>query len=56
MSYPDGRTFAWPVLDAEDKVLYVGNIIHESIQNIWDRYPYKINHLRKYLGDSVFVS
>lgn len=54
--YPNGDTFAWPVYDREDKVLLLGNVINESIEEIWARNPYKVNHLRKYLGASILVS
>lgn len=64
--YPDGSTWSWPVYDGvaeqgeqggpEDKVAYLGDLQKESITAIWNRYPFKLNHLRKYLGKSISVS
>jgi MoaA/NifB/PqqE/SkfB family radical SAM enzyme len=54
--YPNGQTYAWPVYDAEDKVLHLGNLKEETIQEIWQKYPFKRNHLTKYLGKSIRVA
>jgi MoaA/NifB/PqqE/SkfB family radical SAM enzyme len=64
--YPDGSTWSWPVYGGvaelgkqggpEDKVAYLGDLQEESITEIWKRYPFKLNHLRKYLGKSISVS
>lgn len=54
--YPNGETYAWPVYDAPDKVLRLGSLLEEPIDVLWKRYPFKLNHLRKYLGASIFVS
>ena len=51
--YPNGETFAWPVYDAEDKVEPIGNLKELTIQEIWSKYRFKRNHLRKYLGKSI---
>jgi MoaA/NifB/PqqE/SkfB family radical SAM enzyme len=52
--FPDGRAHAWPVHEEADKVQLVGNVLEESVQDIWARFPYRENHLRKYLAyDSV---
>ncbi len=51
--YPTGQTYAWPVYDAEDKVEYVGDLKEETIQQIWQNYRFKRNHLTKYLGQSI---
>lgn len=53
--YPDGNTYAWPVYDQAEKVLLLGNLIEESIGDIWTKNPYKQNHYNKYLGKSIFV-
>jgi MoaA/NifB/PqqE/SkfB family radical SAM enzyme len=63
--YPNGKTYAWPVYGGiadegtqggpEDKVLYLGDVSEEPISTIWERYPFKLNHLRKYLGRSILV-
>jgi len=54
--YPNGNAYAWPVYDQDDRVLPLGNLIEEPIEVIWERDPYKANHLRKYLGQSILVS
>jgi MoaA/NifB/PqqE/SkfB family radical SAM enzyme len=54
--YPNADTYAWPVYDADEKVLFLGNLKEETIQEIWTRYPYKLNHYRKYLGKSINVA
>ncbi len=53
--YPNGETYAWPVFHLKDKVLPLGNILNESIKSIWERYPYKLNHIKKYLGHSIYI-
>lgn len=55
LMYPNGQTYAWPVFDETEKVLFLGNLFNETIEKIWERYPYKVNHLRKYLSKSIFV-
>ena len=64
--YPDGSTWSWPVYGGvaelgeqggpEDKVAYLGDLKEEPITDIWRRYTFKLNHLRKYLGKSISVS
>lgn len=64
--YPDGSTWSWPVYGGvaelgeqggpEDKVAYLGELKEEPITEIWQRYTFKLNHLRKYLGKSISVS
>lgn len=53
--YPDGKTYAWPALSEEDKVLLLGDLHTDSIKDIWKKYPYKFNHVNKYLGNGVAV-
>lgn len=53
--YPNGKTYAWPALDYQDKVLLLGDLHQDTIQEIWNRYPYKYNHINKYLGNAVKV-
>jgi len=48
--YPTQDVFAWPVLGAPDSVVRLGNLESESLADIWERYPYKLNHIRKYTG------
>jgi len=54
--YPNGDTYAWPVYDKKDKVLFLGNLTKESIKSIWQKYPFKLNHLNKYLGRSINIT
>jgi len=54
--YPDGNAYAWPVYGQEDKVLLLGNLVEESIKDIWIKNPYRQNHYNKYLGRSIFVA
>lgn len=63
--FPDGTAWSWPVFGGvaegadqrgpEDKVGYLGDLNSETIQDIWQRYPFKENHLRKYLGRSILT-
>ncbi|WP_433145200.1 radical SAM protein [Actinomadura nitritigenes] len=52
---PNGVTRAWPVYDEPDLWLPLGNVFQEPITEIWKRYPYKDNHVRKYLGASIMT-
>lgn len=53
--YPNGKTYAWPALEYEDKVLMLGDLHEDTIEEIWERYPFKYNHINKYLGDGVKI-
>ncbi|MFD0332219.1 hypothetical protein ACFQZC_38500 [Streptacidiphilus monticola] len=53
---PDGKAQAWPVYDQPDLFLELGNVLTEPVSTIWERYPYKHNHLRKYLGKSIWTA
>lgn len=53
--YPNGKTYAWPALECPDKVLLLGDLHSDTIEEIWDRYPYKYNHINKYLGNGIKV-
>jgi MoaA/NifB/PqqE/SkfB family radical SAM enzyme len=53
LMYPNGETYAWPVFDRSDKVLRLGNLFKQPVEEIWKVYPYKENHVKKYLGDSI---
>jgi MoaA/NifB/PqqE/SkfB family radical SAM enzyme len=52
--YPNRKVYAWPVLDAPDSVELIGDLNENSIHDIWQKYPYKINHINKYVGISMF--
>ncbi len=53
--YPNGMTYAWPVFSCDDKVLHLGDLHFDTIQDIWNRYPYKENHINKYLGNGIHI-
>ncbi|TDD61640.1 radical SAM protein [Actinomadura rubrisoli] len=52
---PNGVVRAWPVYDQPDLWLPLGNVFTEPITEIWKRYPYQENHVRKYLGASIMT-
>ncbi|MFC1613247.1 radical SAM protein [Patescibacteria group bacterium] len=52
--YPNQKVYAWPVFNAQDSVSYIGDLKKESIYEIWKKYPYKINHINKYVGISMY--
>lgn len=53
--YPNGKTYAWPVITEPSKVLLLGDLHVDTIQEIWNRYPYKHNHINKYLGNGIQI-
>lgn len=53
--YPNGKTFAWPALDYPDKVMLLGDLHYNTIEEIWERYPFKYNHVNKYLGNAIHI-
>lgn len=53
--YPNGKTYAWPALDYQDKVMLLGDLHTNTIEEIWNKYPFKYNHINKYLGNGISV-
>lgn len=53
--YPNGKTYAWPAIEEKDKVLLLGDLHIDTIEQIWSRYPFKKNHINKYLGHGITV-
>jgi MoaA/NifB/PqqE/SkfB family radical SAM enzyme len=53
--HPNGDVVASPVPSKEKCVLLLGNILKENIGSIWRKYPYKENHLNKYLGKTLYI-
>jgi MoaA/NifB/PqqE/SkfB family radical SAM enzyme len=51
--YPNRQVYAWPVFDAPDGVVRVGDLGLQSLGEIWQNYPYKHNHIDKYTGLSL---
>jgi len=53
--HPDGDVVASPVPSAAKCITIVGNLKENSLEWIWRKYPYKENHIRKYLEESLYV-
>jgi len=53
--HPNGDVVASPVWSKEGCIHYVGNILEEGISEIWKKYPYKKNHVKKYVEKSLMV-
>ncbi len=53
--HPNGDVVASPVWSKTSCIELIGNIKKENIQEIWKRYPYKRNHLNKYIEKSLLV-
>jgi len=52
---PDGRMVASPVWDVEDCLQPFANLADVSAQEAWQVFPYKENHLNKYLERTMIV-
>lgn len=53
--HPDGDVVSSPVWTKESCVEYIGNILKENVREIWSRYPYKENHIKKYIERTLMV-
>jgi len=53
--HPNGDVVASPVWSKETCTEYIGNLLEENIKEIWDKYPYKENHVKKYLEKTLLV-
>ena len=53
--HPNGDVVASPVPSRQTCVQLLGNILEENIELIWKRYPYKENHLNKYIEKTLYV-
>jgi len=53
---PNGRMIASPVWTHEDCILPIGNLHSSSAEELWTAYPYKANHLKKYLEHTLDVA
>lgn len=53
--HPDGQVVASPVWTKENCIAPIGNINHQSIAEIWELYPYKLNHINKYIEKTMLV-
>jgi hypothetical protein len=52
---PDGRAVASPVWDEPDCVLPFADLARQSADELWNVYPYKENHMNKYLERTMIV-
>jgi len=52
---PDGRAIASPVWEHPDCLLPFGNLAEEDMEDLWQKYPYKENHMNKYLENTLIV-
>jgi MoaA/NifB/PqqE/SkfB family radical SAM enzyme len=52
---PDGRAIASPVWETPDCIEAFGSLHDVTAQELWHAYPYKSNHLRKYLEQTLVV-
>lgn len=53
--HPDGDVVASPVPSMANCIRPVGNLKKNSLEWIWQNYPYKENHVRKYLEETLYV-
>lgn len=53
--HPNGDVVASPVWSKEPCIDYIGNILEENIKVIWAKYPYKENHVKKYVERTLMV-
>lgn len=53
--HPNGDVVASPVWSKEPCIDYIGNILEENIKEIWAKYPYKENHVKKYVERTLMV-
>ncbi len=53
--HPNGDLVASPVWSKEGCLDHIGNILNENITNLWMKYPYKSNHVNKYIETSLIT-
>jgi len=53
--HPDGEVVASPVPSEPSCIKSFGNLMNESMKDVWQRYPYVDNHLKKYLEETLLV-
>jgi hypothetical protein len=52
----DGEMVGSPSIGEKDCVTPLGNVLERSVEDMWEVYPYKNNHIRKYTGETVLIS
>jgi MoaA/NifB/PqqE/SkfB family radical SAM enzyme len=53
--HPNGDVVASPVWSKRGCIEPVGNVLKDPISKIWKKYPYKENHIKKYLEKTLMV-
>ncbi|MFA5303112.1 MAG: radical SAM protein [Candidatus Nanoarchaeia archaeon] len=51
----NGEMVGSPSIGEPGCVTPLGNILKESVENLWKNYPYKINHVNKYTGKTMRI-
>ncbi|CAM4014911.1 hypothetical protein KIPE111705_36310 [Kibdelosporangium persicum] len=52
---PDGRAIASPVWSEPDCLEPFGNLCESSVTELWNQFPYKENHMNKYLERTMMT-
>jgi hypothetical protein len=52
---PNGRAVASPVWQAPECIVPFGSLYEQSAAALWQAFPYKQNHLNKYLERTMMV-
>ncbi len=52
---PDGRAVASPVWGNDDCIQPFANLMKDSGEELWNKFPFKENHLKKYLEETLIV-
>lgn len=53
---PDGRMIASPAWEYPDCVFPFGNLAESSVEDLWEAYPFKENHLKKYFEQTLDIA
>ncbi len=53
--HPNGDVVASPVWSKKSCIEYIGNLLKQNIKEIWVKYPYKENHVKKYVEKTLLV-
>lgn len=53
--HPDGTVVASPVWSKDGCIDIIGNINTSSLEDLWNKYPYKENHINKYIEKTMKV-
>lgn len=53
--YPTGEVVCSPVPSQPDCIVRIGDLHEITMREVWERYPYKDNHARKYTEESLLV-